>query len=140
MRFESAGRPRRRVSLTPLIDVVFLLLIFFMLATHFGSERFLPLRVRPDAAESASTPVRQDEIRILVSAEGRAQLDGVELSPEELPRALARALAVDPNRPVRVLPVPDSSLQAIVTLLAELERADVTEVVLQLASQPPRVE
>jgi biopolymer transport protein ExbD len=84
--------------------------------------------------------VRQDEIRILVSAEGRAQLEGVELSPEELPRALARALAVDPNRPVRVLPVPDSSLQAIVTLLAELERADVTEVALQLASQPPRVE
>src|SRR3546814_13707697 len=35
------GRPRRRasISLTPLIDVVFILLIFFMLATSFVDDR-----------------------------------------------------------------------------------------------------
>lgn len=36
-------RPRRRPSLTPMIDVVFLMLIFFMLASRFGQETTLPL-------------------------------------------------------------------------------------------------
>ena len=41
----SLARPRRarRPSLTPMIDVVFLLLVFFMLASRFGSEAAIPL-------------------------------------------------------------------------------------------------
>ncbi len=140
MRFESVNRSRRRASLTPLIDVVFLLLVFFMLATSFGSERSLPLRVRPDAATSTSAHPHRDEIRIFLSAEGRTRLEGREVAPNELPGALARALAVGPERPVRVLPVPDASLQAIVTLLVELERADAEDVALQLAAHPPQSE
>ncbi|MFC6760360.1 ExbD/TolR family protein [Sulfitobacter porphyrae] len=37
------ARPRRRPGLTPMIDVVFLLLVFFMLASRFGQDRALPL-------------------------------------------------------------------------------------------------
>lgn len=37
------ARPRRRPGLTPMIDVVFLLLVFFMLASRFGQYRALPL-------------------------------------------------------------------------------------------------
>ncbi len=36
-------RPRRKPSLTPMIDVVFLLLVFFMLASQFGHDKALPL-------------------------------------------------------------------------------------------------
>ena len=36
-------RPRRRISLTPMIDVVFLLLVFFMLAARFGQDLQIPL-------------------------------------------------------------------------------------------------
>jgi len=36
-------RRRRRPSLTPMIDVVFLLLVFFMLASRFGVEQVMPL-------------------------------------------------------------------------------------------------
>lgn len=41
----SFGTPRRprRPSLTPMIDVVFLLLVFFMLASQFGHDKALPL-------------------------------------------------------------------------------------------------
>ncbi|SEP61154.1 ExbD/TolR family protein [Thalassovita taeanensis] len=34
---------RRKPSLTPMIDVVFLLLVFFMLASRFGADQVLPL-------------------------------------------------------------------------------------------------
>ena len=36
-------RSRRKPSLTPMIDVVFLLLVFFMLASRFGSDALVPL-------------------------------------------------------------------------------------------------
>ncbi|MEO0362761.1 MAG: biopolymer transporter ExbD, partial [Pseudomonadota bacterium] len=42
MRFDLARAPRRRPSLTPMIDVVFLLLVFFMLAARFGVELAMP--------------------------------------------------------------------------------------------------
>jgi biopolymer transport protein ExbB len=38
-------RIRRRISLTPMIDVVFLLLVFFMLAARFGQDQALPLAI-----------------------------------------------------------------------------------------------
>jgi biopolymer transport protein ExbD len=38
-------RNRRRPSLTPMIDVVFLLLVFFMLASRFGADAVVPLRL-----------------------------------------------------------------------------------------------
>ena len=41
----AAPHARRRPGLTPLIDVVFLLLVFFMLASRFGVEGALPLAV-----------------------------------------------------------------------------------------------
>ena len=44
----AVSRPRRRPSLTPMIDVVFLLLIFFMLAARFGMEGALPSVVGGD--------------------------------------------------------------------------------------------
>ena len=50
MRFGPPARRRRLVSLTPMIDGVFLLLVFFMLASKFTTERSLALT---GGAESA---------------------------------------------------------------------------------------
>lgn len=52
------ARPRRRPSLTPMIDVVFLLLVFFMLAARFGQEGALDLRVAGGAAATWQGPPR----------------------------------------------------------------------------------
>ncbi|MBO8087018.1 MAG: biopolymer transporter ExbD, partial [Marichromatium sp.] len=47
MRLDLARRVRRNpISLTPLIDVVFILLLFFMLASHFDQWRALALDAR----------------------------------------------------------------------------------------------
>jgi biopolymer transport protein ExbD len=43
MQFSDVQKPRRKPSLTPMIDVVFLLLVFFMLASRFGTEAVLEL-------------------------------------------------------------------------------------------------
>ena len=50
-------RRRARVSLTPLIDVVFILLVFFMLASSFVRERAIALETAtPGAEATASSP------------------------------------------------------------------------------------
>ena len=52
MRFESAFRRRRRlIGLAPLIDVVFILLLFFMLTTNFTRWRELPFDLPAAASE-----------------------------------------------------------------------------------------
>jgi biopolymer transport protein ExbD len=106
------------VSLTPLIDVVFILLIFFMLATSFADERRLPLASRAIGASPAA-PVAQ----LLVRADG-VLLDG---APTTLPDA-ARRLAADPRRRVVVEAGRDAPLQAVVDSIAALRAAGARDV------------
>ena len=49
-------RPSRRPSLTPMIDVVFLLLVFFMLASRFGSDMVVPLPLASSGGEYSGPP------------------------------------------------------------------------------------
>ncbi|PKQ11654.1 MAG: biopolymer transporter ExbD [Alphaproteobacteria bacterium HGW-Alphaproteobacteria-1] len=80
----SFGPPRvpRRPSLTPMIDVVFLLLVFFMLAARFGHDLSLPML-------TGGTPSAYDGPPRLVAITG----DGVALNGRALPLgALADAL------------------------------------------------
>lgn len=74
-----APRRRHRMSLTPMIDVVFLLLVFFMLASRFGLPMQLPLTL----AGGASEPYRGPARLVLVTAEGQ-QLNGTALEPAGL--------------------------------------------------------
>lgn len=78
------------MDLTPLIDVVFLLLIFFMVSTTFEREGLMRL-VLPaaDATDSAALPAH---LEIVIDAQGRYLIDGQSLAMDEIP-ALRAALA-----------------------------------------------
>ena len=133
MHFEPASRKRRRAALTPLIDVVFLLLVFFMLATSFDMQASLPLRVGAWAAPlHLGGDAKPEAIRIALSADGQIRVNGGVVRENELSATLERALADDRERPVRVLSDGDSQLQAIATVLAELERVGAKDVALVL--------
>ncbi|MFV0360372.1 ExbD/TolR family protein [Tropicimonas sp.] len=75
-------RKRRHPSLTPMVDVVFLLLVFFMLASRFGGDRAIPLPLS-GAGAGYSGPPRLVEIL----PEG-LMLNGVEIAPDTLPARL----------------------------------------------------
>lgn len=49
---------RRRIGLTPMIDVVFLLLVFFMLAARFGVTDAIPVTLSGGAAQPYDGPPR----------------------------------------------------------------------------------
>lgn len=66
-------RPRRKeepnINLTPLIDVVFLLLIFFMVSTTFRKETNLRIDL-PQAAQEQG-PVERQQLTVAIDADGR---------------------------------------------------------------------
>jgi biopolymer transport protein ExbD len=58
------------VDLTPLIDVVFLLLIFFMVSTTFTRESHLQVDL-PEASGEPATPATAEQIDVVIDAQGQ---------------------------------------------------------------------
>ena len=69
----AASRPRRRPSLTPMIDVVFLLLIFFMVSTTFTRETQVELEL--PSADGPTAPVEKQLIEISIDRNGQYYLN-----------------------------------------------------------------
>jgi biopolymer transport protein ExbD len=87
VKFRRQSKIDQGVNLTPLIDVVFLLLIFFMVSTTFTKETHLVVNLpEADAAPSESVP---DTIDILITAEGNYSLNGVPLVNKQIKTLMA---------------------------------------------------
>jgi len=123
IRFAS-DRPRRRTNLTPMIDVVFLLLVFFMLVSRFGVDRALPLVVAGGAGAGWSGPPRLVDV-----APGGVALNGVSLPPEALAAALA-PLMQGPGDAIILRPRDEVGLQALIAVMDRLGAAGFTRLVL----------
>ncbi len=106
------------VNLTPLIDVVFLLLIFFMVSTTFTKESRLQLQLPTADGELAVEDV--EAIEIVIDARGRYQVDERSLGDgkiEALLRAMQAAAGGDTMRPVVITADANSPHQAVVTAM-----------------------
>lgn len=116
------GRPARRrspISLTPLIDVVFILLVFFMLASSFLDWRTIELSASVAGGSGAEgsflVEVRADDLRFA----------GRPLPLADLTRQLLDAQADHPDRLVLVKPLEGVVLQRTVDVVDALARAGV---------------
>ena len=120
MNFRRTRREEVGVNLTPLIDVVFLLLIFFMVSTTFTRETQLQL----DLPESASgTPVENqnlEQIEVLVSAAGEVTINGKSLinpNLDSLQTALQREAGGNNSLPVVITADAKASHQSVITVM-----------------------
>ncbi len=89
------------VNLTPLIDVVFLLLIFFMVSTTFTKENHLAVEI-PEASAEPET-VQADAIEIIIQADGSYAINGKSLINQQtntLLKALEIASGNDNKQPL----------------------------------------
>jgi len=110
------------INLTPIIDMVFLLLIFFLVATKF-SDLERDVRVLPPSSRSARpvTAIPQ-ELVINVTSEGKLLIAGTEISNDDLDRLLAAAVARNPGQSVIIRGDKRAILQAAVNVLDLCER------------------
>ena len=90
------GQALGTLSLTQLIDVVFLLLIFFLVATRFAQEdRELDV-VLPSASEARPLIVQPRELFVNIDHQGNYFVDGKTLNGEEVEAVLRQAVANNP--------------------------------------------
>lgn len=106
------------ISLTPLIDVIFILLIFFMLASSFLKWQFVELGV----SESESVPINADKQSLIrVERNGSYALNGKTMPLADIVQIVRERLRSDPDHPVLVQPVDDLPLQDLIHVLDELK-------------------
>jgi len=115
-RFADA-RPRRRPSLTPMIDVVFLLLVFFMLAARFGQEGALDLSLAGGGAGTWEGPPRLVQV-----AEDSLRLNGVARDQESLIQTLFSLVETESDL-ILLQPAEGVALQRLLDAMAMLQGA-----------------
>lgn len=120
MKFRTRERTHSGVDLTSLIDVVFMLLIFFMVTTTFDKNAELKIEL-PTASNTAATAV-QDKLELLIDGQGRYYINGREVlnnQPETLFQAMSQTLEdLGNNTPPLVISA-DANVdyQAVVTAM-----------------------
>lgn len=119
--FERA--PRRRLgdlNLTPLIDVLFILIIFFMLTTSFMRVESLEL-VLPSAAGKAVE--KKDLVHVFIYANGEMALGRRQVDRDDLSASLARMMERDPNTKIMLFSADGVTMQQLVTVMDRIYAA-----------------
>ncbi|WP_150303957.1 ExbD/TolR family protein [Pseudomonas saliphila] len=119
MNFRRTRPEEISVNLTPLIDVVFLLLIFFMVSTTFTRETQLELDL-PEAASGNPVESRNQQIELTISAAGEVAInDKALLAPglDTIKSALQRESGGDTSLPVVITADGQASHQSVITVM-----------------------
>ena len=117
MQFRRQLRAEDAINLTPLIDVVFLLLIFFMVSTTFTKESHLSINL-PEASGDPQAE-RPEDVEILINADGSYAVNGRALVNAELITLLSALDTINSdnnaeNTPLIITADANSSHEAVV--------------------------
>lgn len=123
MQFTEPRGFRRKPSLTPMIDVVFLLLVFFMLASRFGIEEVLPMPLASGGGDFSGQPKLVD-----ILPEG-LRVNGISRTAEELVPVLTE-LVEAPTETIVLRSSEGATVQRIVTVSEALRAAGFNSIVL----------
>ena len=126
MQFEGRRRGGQMPNLTPLIDIVFLLLVFFMLTSHFVQEQAIDIDL--PVAESGEAVSEDTRLELVISAEGYFLLDDHVVEPESLEAVLRDKLQQRSDKNLRVRGDRHAPLGQAVTVLDSARRAGATGV------------
>lgn len=122
------------INLTPMIDVVFLLVIFFMVGSKFSeAESRIKVSV-PSVGELSSITRVPDERVVVVASDGSISLDSVPIELIDLKDALANQLASYPGLKVAVRGDGATDFQTIAQVLQTVRSAGVTQ--MGIAARP----
>ena len=92
MRFSRAEEEETTINLTPLIDVVFLLLIFFMISTTFSKESALHIEL-PASSDNKEEDQGNNQLVIEISADGVFAVKGPsDAEPKQLVNTARKTL------------------------------------------------
>jgi biopolymer transport protein ExbD len=126
-KFEISEYQKERpvIQMAPLIDIVFLTLVFFMTLSIFNSqETELSISV-PKAKESKEATRNPGEIIVNIKKDGRVIVNQKSLNSEELEKMLKQVATLFPNQPVIVRADEDTYHKYVIKVLDACANADI---------------
>jgi biopolymer transport protein ExbD len=129
MNLQPGGEDEPEVNLTPLIDVVFLLLIFFMVSTTFEHQS----RIQIELPEATASPdeIEEESIVIIIDAQGRYFIDEQQVVNTELKTlksAISKVLGDRVAVPVTIRADANTPHQAVITALDATSQLGLTKI------------
>ncbi|NBZ88813.1 ExbD/TolR family protein [Stagnihabitans tardus] len=131
--------PRRLgVSVVSMIDVMMILLFFFMITSSYLNLDMVPALEKSEARlEGAAPGAGLAPLLIRVSADSSLSVQGQKLSPADCEAMVARRLAEAPLTEVLIFPSGAAPLQGLVLAMDAVTRAGATRVkVIRIEAQP----
>ncbi len=115
---------RKAVGLTSLIDVIFLLLLFFMLASSFTRYQLVPLASGASGGGAAARPAL-----IRVHSAGRMDLNGVAVEAGDMESRLRR-IAEGERKTLAIWSGPEATVQSVTDVMIAARAAGLNAIVL----------
>jgi biopolymer transport protein ExbD len=138
VKFPRSAKPDTGINLTPLIDVVFLLLIFFMVTTTFTRETRMLITL-PEADGEALVSEQQVVLELVVSRDGSYSVNGQNLINGDIKTimaALKEASEGNKDIPLMITADAQSTHQAVITAMDAAGRLGFES--LNIATQQPQ--
>lgn len=123
----SAHAEMAQMNITPLVDVMLVLLIIFMVATPVLTGK-IDLRLPQSGIPSGEPPPR---VTLQVDASGQFRLDGVAFGRAELPQALSNLARSNARTVLQIDANADADYQDFAWMLAEAKRSGLREIAWQ---------
>jgi biopolymer transport protein ExbD len=129
-----AASSRRRgmiveINVTPLVDIMLVLLIIFMLTAHLIAKQVIEVEL-PHASQSTASP--STPLAITLARDGALFLNDKPVTPEQLRAAVSAAVAVDKKTPVIIAGDKAVSHGRVVWVLDVVKSLGVTEFAIQI--------
>ncbi len=138
MKLNLRPRTQPEVNLTSLIDVVLLLLIFFMVSTSFVKQSQIAIRL-PEADSTAVVEEPPQKIDIMITAGGTYLINNRELinnRPETIRNALRKVSAGNTELPMTISADANAKHQHVVTAMDVAGRLGFTQISIATVNDP----
>lgn len=127
MRRKSRANDEAEINITPMLDIVFIMLIFFIVTTSFVKEKGLEVS-RPSNSPPKEVKKNKGPIVVKIDANGNITMKGRMLERKAVEANLEREKAEKPDSPLIIAAHPDAETDALVTILDAAEAVGVGSV------------
>ena len=138
MKLNLRPRTQPEVNLTSLIDVVFLLLIFFMVSTSFVKQSQIAISL-PEAESAVAAEEQPKSIDVLITDSGTYLVNGRELinnRPETIRNALRKVSGGDNSLPLTISADANARHQHVVTAMDVAGRLGFVQISIATVNDP----
>jgi len=120
----TSGEPMMDINMTPLIDVMLVLLIMFIITIPIQTHA-VKLDLPVDQPNTPPPPIDPVKNKVVITAQGQILWNGTAVSPEQLRQYLELSQQIQPTPELHLQPEPEARYELVDEVLAITKRAHV---------------